>query len=121
MKKYKFDSCEIWVGQSAIENDELSTKLTDPTDLWFHVADAPGAHVVLKGQHTDVNIKIAAALAATHSKAIKKLVSVNYTLGSNVTKPKDAPAGLVHIKNFSKIKIQPNGYTDNIMQNNNIH
>ncbi len=40
----------IWVGRSAADNDVLSIKLARGNDLWFHTADAPGSHVVLRVQ-----------------------------------------------------------------------
>jgi len=38
----------ILVGRRRAENELLSTKLAREPDLWFHVRDAPGAHVVLQ-------------------------------------------------------------------------
>jgi hypothetical protein len=38
----------ILVGRRRVENELLSTKIAREPDLWFHVRDAPGAHVVLQ-------------------------------------------------------------------------
>ncbi len=38
----------ILVGRSGRSNDELTFDVAKPHDLWFHAAEVPGAHVVLR-------------------------------------------------------------------------
>src|SRR5208282_6876023 len=65
---------ELCVGTSAAANEYVTFQLAQPEDLWFHVRDLPGAHVVLRRLQRDniVNddlILLAAKEAALHSKA----------------------------------------------------
>ena len=39
---------EIWVGRSDEGNDFLTTRLASGLDLFFHVEDTPGSHVILR-------------------------------------------------------------------------
>jgi predicted ribosome quality control (RQC) complex YloA/Tae2 family protein len=60
----------IWVGRNARQNDELTFKRARPDDLWLHVREGPGAHVVIAcgGQPVaESALQQAAALAVQHS------------------------------------------------------
>jgi predicted ribosome quality control (RQC) complex YloA/Tae2 family protein len=60
----------VWVGRTAAENHELTFAKARPEDVWLHVLDAPGAHVILRnldGRATPADIAEAAAVAAWHS------------------------------------------------------
>ncbi|MFC2161866.1 NFACT RNA binding domain-containing protein [Acidobacteriota bacterium] len=81
-------------------------------DWWFHIRGMPGSHVVLKvasGEEPGRDIlKMAAAIAAYHSKArTGGVVAVSYTRARYVTKPKDAKPGTVHIRKESVLKVRP--------------
>ena len=45
---YVIGDDEIWIGKNNIQNDYLTNHLAKGTDYWFHVKDAPGAHVILR-------------------------------------------------------------------------
>ena len=100
----------ILVGQNSRENSHLTLKLAEPSDIFFHVSDFPGSHVILKlGEElaSREDLMDAACLAAYHSKAKdKKIIKVDYTEKSNVSKPRKAPAGLVELSKFKTLKIQ---------------
>lgn len=38
----------VLVGRNNRQNDELSTKVAAPNDVWMHARLVPGAHVVLR-------------------------------------------------------------------------
>ncbi|MEE4194723.1 MAG: NFACT RNA binding domain-containing protein [Anaerolineae bacterium] len=62
----------IWVGRSAAQNEQVTFKIASPEDLWLHVHDKPGAHVLIKGPSQEVPQEIieqAAQLAAYYSSA----------------------------------------------------
>jgi predicted ribosome quality control (RQC) complex YloA/Tae2 family protein len=74
---------EIWVGRTAEENDALTFREARPDDLWFHVKQYPGSHVLLRcgkaAPHPE-DIRDAAELAAYYSKAGRHApVAVDYT------------------------------------------
>ncbi len=92
----------ILVGRSGRSNDELTFDVAKPHDLWFHAAEVPGAHVVLRvaaGETADEReIQEAAELAAYYSKARENTaVDVIVTERRNVSRIKGAPRGLVKL------------------------
>jgi predicted ribosome quality control (RQC) complex YloA/Tae2 family protein len=92
---------EICAGTSATANEYVTFQLAQPEDLWFHVRDLPGSHVILRrlqrdAAYTDELILQAAALAATHSKAKPGAkVTISYTEKKYVKKIPGAPLGMV--------------------------
>ena len=102
----------IFVGRTPIENAELTFKLARPDDLWFHVQNQPGAHVILqrddKETPPDEDILAAAALAALHSKAKNSpKVTVDFTQRKHVRKRPSAAPGLVFYTNPRSIYVEP--------------
>ena len=102
----------IYVGRTPIENAELTFRVARPDDLWFHVQNQPGAHVILQRDDRaaphDADIESAAALAAFHSKAkTSPKVTVDYTLRKHVRKRPAAAPGLVFYTNPKSITVVP--------------
>lgn len=103
----------VLAGKTDEDNDRLSIKIARANDWWFHARAVPGSHVILKvepgspepGRET---LKIAAAIAAWHSKAKGGgIVPVSATLAQNVTKPRGAKPGTVEIKKEIVLKVRP--------------
>lgn len=95
------DGYEVWVGKNNTQNDRITLKLAAPDDLFLHVKNAPGSHVILRaslagGRFTEAALMDAAALAARNSsqKGSPK-VEVDYTRVKHVKKPGGAPPGKV--------------------------
>ena len=99
----------VYIGKNNKQNDYITFKISDKTDLWFHVKDFHGSHVLLKtnGKKIDDNNPIilkCAKLAALHSKANNdNKVAVNYTLIKNIKKPKSSKPGFVIFNNYKTI------------------
>ena len=93
------DGFTILVGRSNLQNDKLTTKIAQKNDIWFHVKNIAGSHVIVvcNGQTPpDTTLEQAAILAATHSKAANsKQVPVDYTPVRYVHKPAGAKPGFV--------------------------
>lgn len=112
---YEYELAGGWTvlaGRTENENDRLSLVLADPHDWWFHVRGMPGSHVVLRareGVEPDrATLKGAASIAAYHSKARKGgTVAVSCTRARFVSKPRGAPAGTVHIRKESVLRVRP--------------
>lgn len=104
---------EILVGQDDASNDELSTRIGHPADIWLHVSGSPGSHVVLRcgesGEKPDkASIKEAASVAAWYSKMRNGgKVAVNWCRVRDVRKPRGAKPGSVTIRNESKVTVRP--------------
>jgi predicted ribosome quality control (RQC) complex YloA/Tae2 family protein len=39
---------QVLVGRNNLQNDELTHKVANDTDLWFHARGRPGSHTVLR-------------------------------------------------------------------------
>jgi len=104
---------EILVGRNNKENDYLTFKFSRPDDLWFHVQDAPGSHVLLrrkdkKSEPSLSEIKETARVAAYFSKAKKeKKAAVVYTQAKYVRKPKGGKLGLALVSKEKSIVVEP--------------
>ena len=101
----------ILVGRDARDNNYLTLKVAQSHDLWLHASDFPGSHVVIQlGDDEEASrqdIEEAARLAAHFSKGKNRdAVKVDYTLKSNVTKLRKAPAGQVEITDHKTIKVK---------------
>lgn len=93
------DGTEILVGKNNRQNDLITMKLAKPDDLWLHVKDAAGAHVVVRTASPEIaphTLALALQLAALHSQARhSSLVPVDYCQRRYVRKPKGAKPGFV--------------------------
>lgn len=50
------DGFTVYRGKSAKGNHEILSRLASPFDLWFHAANGPGAHAVLKRDYPDQDV-----------------------------------------------------------------
>ncbi|WP_296141329.1 NFACT family protein [uncultured Anaerococcus sp.] len=112
-KPYHFvteNNSDIYVGKNSSQNDYLTLKLANKDDLWFHVKDLPGSHVILRSENiNDDDILIAAYLAANNSSiSSEEKIDVDYTEKKNVNKAKGAKPGMVYYENFNTITIDTN-------------
>lgn len=99
-KEYVSDEgYKILVGKNNRQNDYLTTVLAEKNDLWFHVKNIPGSHVIVMcrgGEVSEATVMRAAALAAANSKASgSSQVPVDYTPVKYVKKPGGAKPGMV--------------------------
>lgn len=98
---------DIYVGKNSKQNDYITLKLARKDDIWFHVKDLPGSHVILKADKINQeDIIVASYLAATNSSvASENKVDVDYTEKKNVNKAKGAKEGMVYYENFKTITV----------------
>ena len=86
------DGFDFFCGKNSKENEILTVKKAKKEDLWFHISDLSGSHVVLftKGKEvSNESIVEAATVAAYYSDAHdEKKADVWYTSILNVTKQK---------------------------------
>lgn len=107
---YKDPDFSIYIGKNNIQNDHLTFTFAHKNDYWFHVKDAPSSHVILKTpkELNETMIRTAANLCALYSKhAQSSSVEVMYTTISNIKKVPKAPLGLVSVKHYVTIFIDP--------------
>jgi len=97
------DGTTILIGKNNTQNDALTFKTAAPKDIWLHVRDIPGSHVVLRTGGAPVpeeTLHLAAQLAAHFSKARgSSNIPVDYTSIRFVKKPAGAVPGFVRFVN----------------------
>ncbi len=103
---------EVLVGRNNRQNDLLTLKTARPDDLWLHVKDIPGSHVILRrdpsGDFTETDIVEAAKLAAYHSRGRQSSrVPVDYAPRSHVRKPSGARPGMVIYDHHRTVYVTP--------------
>jgi len=72
LKKMEIDGYQVIIGKDALSNDHLTTVMSNPEDMWFHVKGVPGSHIIIRqGDKLITNEvkKTVAELAAKNSKA----------------------------------------------------
>jgi predicted ribosome quality control (RQC) complex YloA/Tae2 family protein len=72
---------EVLVGKNNVQNEHITHKLAKHNEVWFHVKDAPGSHVLVRKQFPldEETIRSAANIAAYFSKLRKSgTVPVDY-------------------------------------------
>ena len=94
---------DIWVGRTEAENQALTFRDARPDDVWFHVKQYPGSHVILRCGRKDPgpeDVRDAAELAAHYSKAGKgSMIPVDYTRRKHVRKrPHGGPGQVLYVQ-----------------------
>ena len=100
----------LLVGRNNLQNDELTFRIAEKSDIWFHVKDLPGSHVIMvtDGEEpADVDYTEAAALAAYYSKFSGDVAAVDYTRVKNIKKPQGAKPGFVIYKTNYTAYVRP--------------
>ena len=106
------DGFDIYVGKNNTQNDYLTLKFANSSDLWFHTKNIHGSHTIIKlGLDKDVpktTITEAAELAAYYSKGRdSSQVPVDFTQIKNVKKPNGAKPGMVIYDYYNTIYVTP--------------
>ena len=85
-------------GKNNMQNEQITFKMAEKTDYWFHAKNVPGSHVLMMcaGEEPDAkDFTEAAEIAALNSKAEGENVAVDYTYAKNVKKPPASKPGFV--------------------------
>ena len=108
---FECEGYEILVGRNNRQNDLLTLKTAANYDVWLHVKNAPGSHVVVRkaeGEVPDSVIEKAAGLAAYYSSLREaSMAEVDYTIVKNVKKPNGAMPGKVIYTNYKTAFVAP--------------
>ena len=110
LNKFRISSGKtVLVGKNNLQNDWLTLKKANKTDIWFHVKNIPGSHVILQSSEaTDEDIKETAEIAAYFSKAKNSAhVQVDYVADKRVKKPNGAKPGFVIYTGQNSIEVTP--------------
>lgn len=105
------DGFTVLVGRNNKQNDILTLKTAEKTDIWLHTKDITGSHVVIRAEGKEVpdtTILYAARLAAAHSSAKSSAqVPVDYVPAKFVKKPAGAKPGMVIFTNNRTLYVKP--------------
>ena len=101
-----------YVGLNNLQNDTVTTSLGEKDDMWFHVKNYHGSHVLLKKREDlpfgESDLEEAASLAAFYSEVSSSdKVEVDYTKIKYVKKPNGSKPGFVTYKNHNTALVRP--------------
>ena len=102
------DKYEIFIGKNNFQNEEVTFKIAQGNDWWFHTKTIPGSHVVVKSKTDELPdeiFEIAGGLAAYFSKARnQEKVEIDYTQKKHLKRVSGAAPGFViYHTNYSMI------------------
>ena len=105
------DGFTILVGRNNKQNDQLSLKFAEKSDIWLHTQSITGSHVLILTDGAtppDSTIEEAAVIAAVNSRGRgSNLVPVDYCLARYVKKPSGAKPGKVIFTNYKTAFVKP--------------
>ncbi len=105
------DGFSILVGRNNKQNDQLSLKFAEKSDIWLHTQLITGSHVLILTDGAtppDKTIEEAAIIAAVNSSGRNSgLVPVDYCLAKFVKKPAGAKPGKVIFTNYKTAFVKP--------------
>ena len=111
------DGYTILAGRNNKQNDKLTLKTAEKSDIWCHTQNITGSHVIIitNGETPpDRTIEEACTIAAYNSKARESAqVPVDYCLARYVKKPNGAKPGMVIFTNYKTAYIKPDGELNN--------
>ncbi len=108
-KQLTIDGCTVLVGRNNQQNDELTMRMASQDDLWLHVKEIPGSHVVIRSANPPEQVlRRAAEIAAFYSQARSgSNVPVDYTQRRYVRKPRGARPGFVIYDHQRTVYVHP--------------
>ena len=96
----------LWIGKNAEMNAYVTHELAHAHDIFFHVKDAPGSHVILRGSKDSTLFKDAMKYAAYFSSLRKaSKVEVMVAFKKDVKKITGMHGSLVHVKTYSSYMV----------------
>lgn len=102
------DGFHIYVGKNNYQNEELTFKVANGNDWWFHAKGIPGSHVIVKTEGKELPDRVfeeAGALAAYYSKGRgNEKVEIDYIQRKHVKKAAGgAPGFVIYHTNYSLV------------------
>ena len=105
------DGFTILVGRNNCQNDKLSLKFAEKSDIWLHTQNITGSHVIIVTEGAtppDSTLEQASVIASVNSKGRdSNLVPVDYCFAKYVKKPLGAKPGKVIFTNYKTVFVKP--------------
>lgn len=109
--RYEIQGFTVWAGRNNTQNDTITFAYAKPHDIWMHVKDHHGSHVLIVTDGKSVPnevLQAAAEIAAYRSEAAQSgKTAVDYAERRYVKKPRGAKAGFVVYTDFSTAYVTP--------------
>ncbi|RJX25686.1 MAG: fibronectin-binding domain-containing protein [Acholeplasma sp.] len=95
------------IGKNNLQNEYITHELAQKEDMWFHVKDAPGAHLIVNTSQLTEDILRKAAMLAAYFSSMRESSSipVDYTKVKHIKKIPGLPGYKVSYKNQQTIYI----------------
>ena len=99
------DGSRIYIGKNNKQNDYIVSKLASDDDMWFHVRNNAGSHVLLKTKNLTDELILKCAQIAKENSGVKNSskIGVIYTKRKYLKKPPGAALGYVTYRNEKEI------------------
>lgn len=99
------DGSRIYIGKNNKQNDYIISKIASDEDLWFHVHNCAGSHILLKSQNITDGLILKCAKLAKEFSSVKNSskIGVIYTKRKYLRKPPAVALGYVTYKNEKEI------------------
>lgn len=106
---YASDGTQIEVGKNNLQNERLSMKTANKSDIWMHTKDIPGSHVIIhSSEPSEQTLTEGAQLAAYFSKARDSAnVPVDYLPVRRLRKPNGSKPGFVIFEGQTTMTVTP--------------
>jgi predicted ribosome quality control (RQC) complex YloA/Tae2 family protein len=105
------DGFDIYVGRSTTQNVEVTFRIGRPDDVWLHIRNMPGAHVIVRSNNREVperTLQEAAGLAVYFSRARgENAAEVDMAHRRHVRKVSGGPPGLVTYRAEGTLLVPP--------------
>ena len=110
--RYEVEGFTVLAGKHNLQNEEITFRVAGSDDVWLHMKNRHGAHVVILAGGKPVPdsvIKVAGEIAAATAGADAE---VDYTLRRNVKRRPDGHPGQVIYKDFKTVVCNPNAHKE---------
>ena len=108
--KTEINGFTIYIGKNNKQNDYIYSKISSPDDLWFHVLNTPGSHILIKTDKktpdNDTLLKTAQLAKQYSSAKNSSKTSVVYTMRKYIKRPLNTKSGFVVFKNEREIVVE---------------
>lgn len=111
--KLTINGFDVYLGKNNLQNNEVTFNIANGGDMWFHIKNQPGSHLIVKGKPDEETIVTCASIVAFYSSAkTSEKVEVDYTLRKNVKKIPSSLPGMVTYTNYRSVLVHPKSLDD---------
>lgn len=115
-KEYLYNGFKIYRGRNNIDNEKITFNISKDEDIWLHVKDIHGSHVLIKSDGKNIPndvIQVASEIAGFYSQGKQSYkVSVDYCLKKFVKKNPSGVKGAVIYTNYKTAYVTPKQHTE---------